>query len=576
MFKKNTKHEQVGIFDWDLIVPNRDKLENSIWNTIKTYVFEKVDESRFSVLYSDKTGRPNAPINSLIALLTIKELHDWSFRELENHLDWHIGVQYACGINIGDKGITLRTITNFIRYLREYQKETGTDLFDLEFKRLVRDQINLFIPESKIARTDSTYVSTNICSYNRLQFLIETIKRVYRILNKKDRKRMDSMYPDYIKSDADNYVYHLRGSDIDEEFRKIAHCHYTINKIFGDKYAENDEWKLFKRIYSEQFKPGKEEDKIELKPSDEMTSSCVRGIDDPEATLRHKSGINHIGYVGNVVETADPENELNLICDATLYPNNVPDNELLADSFDELKEETLPRLEEIHFDAGYGSKIVDEKLAKHSVKGIQTAIKGVRTDHRMDVTLQDGVYYAKCTSDEIVLLERTRKAFKASFPKRRCSTCKHLSQCPVKYLKKYDTYVYYIRKHELSKRLRLTNIKTIPKERQTIRSGVEATVRQFKCRTRAGKTRLRGCYRHKLWFQFTALAINLTRIYQYSSSNPKMVKILFSKALSQFACLLNGLHEMIFRFLIGIIGKGIKYFRKITVYPFGHNVVPNI
>lgn len=456
----------------------------------------------------------------LITLLAIKELFDWSFRELENQMEWHIGVQYACGMEIGESQITLRTITNFLKYLSEYKKETGIDLFGLEFKRLVSDQVNFFNVSTRIARTDSTYVDTNVVAYNRLQLLIEAVKRVYRILDEKDKQLMASQFSAYVSYAADNYVYNLKSSQIQGEFQKIGSCYVELIRLFGDKYAGRDEWETFLRIYAEQFKSG-DDDQPVLKPSDEMDSNCIRGIDDPEATLRYKSGEHYLGFVGQIVETADPENDLNLICDTAVYPNNASDEQMLVDSFDDLKTDIMPELEELHFDGGYGGGILDEKLEKYSVKGIQTGIKGVKTTHRMDVVHEYDKYLVTCPEGNTVELQHAQSGYKAEFSTDLCSNCINREGCPVKYIRKNDVFVYYIQAKQLGKCLRLTNIKTIPAERRTIRCGIEATVRQFKCHTKAGKSRLRGRFRHQLWFQLSAMAINLKRIYNYITEAPK-------------------------------------------------------
>jgi len=551
MHRRNSSHQQRSLFDWDILM-SHSKLEDSIWHTIRQQIFEKVDEDFFSPLYSEKMGRPNTPVNVLVTLLTIKEMYDFTFRELESQMDYHIGVQYACGCGAGEQVTTLRTITNFLKNLRTYHQQTGIDLFDREFSRLVRDQIHTFGLSTKIARTDSTYLRTNICSYNRLQFLIEVVKRVYRILGDEDKKQFALMFPDYVSYDADNYVYNLRGSEIGSEFQKIGNCYYILQSLFGDKYSSDDSWQLYHRVFKEQFRVT-DEDKVELKPSEEMTSDSVRGVDDPEATLRHKGGENIIGFVGNVIETADPENKLNLICDVDLRKNNTPDDQMVAEVFDELKQNILPELDEFHFDAGYGGNLLDEKLEKHNVKGIQNAIRGVKSDHRMHVILEDGSYYAICSEQYKSIIVKTNKGYKAKFLKTRCSGCEHLSKCPVKYLKSFDHYVYYIREPNLARRLRLTNINIIPKERKTLRSGIEATIRQFKCRTKAGKTRLRGCFRHKLWFLLTALGINLKRIYQYTTGMPVKGKLLGSSSLSGiislFCCLIILILTKIWLFL---------------------------
>jgi hypothetical protein len=120
MFKNSFRHKQREIFDWELSLPNQDKLHQSIWHTLRTEVFEKVNESSFRVLYPSHTGGPNSPINEIVTLLVIKELYDWSFREMEDQMYWNIGVLYACGLTIGESAVTIKTLTNFIQSLREY------------------------------------------------------------------------------------------------------------------------------------------------------------------------------------------------------------------------------------------------------------------------------------------------------------------------------------------------------------------------------------------------------------------------------------------------------------------------
>ena len=58
-------------------------------------VFPAIDEERFSVLYSDKASRPNAPVNVIIGALIIKELFDYSDDEIVENLVLDRHLQYA-------------------------------------------------------------------------------------------------------------------------------------------------------------------------------------------------------------------------------------------------------------------------------------------------------------------------------------------------------------------------------------------------------------------------------------------------------------------------------------------------
>jgi len=518
MFKKSYKHKQREIFDWDFSLPNQDKLQSSIWHTFRSEIFEKVDESSFNVLFPSHTGRPNSPINEIVTLLAIKELYDWSFRELEEQMYWNIGVLYACGQSIGTSTVSLRTLTNFIRSLREYQDQTGIDLFNLEFNRLIKSQLERFNINTRIARTDSTQIATNVVAYNRLQLVIESIKRLHRVVSEMDQQYISMLCPDYIKYDADNYVSMLTTDGVKAEFPKAGSMILSMIEKFGAKYEDKPEWQMLIRIFGEQYDVDTSDDdgpKASMKSSDDKSSDDVRAIDDPEATLRHKSGVNNLGYVANVIETCDPEADLNLICDVTLCTNNTSDGEMLRDALDDLVRQRLTELEELHFDGGYGGPILDDKLREHSINCVQTGIRGVKCDASMHVELVKDTYYVTCAEKQRIACVRGRKGYIATFDRSKCELCSRFSKCPATQLKS-GNYVYYLKDNDIPKRLRLSYINTIPMNRRSLRSGVEATIRQFKCKTKAGKTRLRGLYRHKLWFTMLALAINIKRIFNYA------------------------------------------------------------
>ena len=520
MFKKSYKHKQTEIFDWDFSLPNQDKLQKSIWYTLRSEVFDKVDESSFNVLYPSHTGRPNSPINEIVTLLVIKELYDWSFRELEDHMYWNIGVLYACGQSIGTSTVSLRTLTNFIRSLREYQDQTGVDLFNLEFNRLVGKLIKEYKVNTRIARVDSSYFTPNVVAYNRLQLVIESIKRLYRVVSESDQQYLSDLCPEYIKQEADNYVGMLTSEQVKAEFPKTGSCILSIIERFGIKYEQKPEWQMFIRIFREQFDLTVDDDdkpNISMKSSDDKSSSDVRSVDDPSATLRHKSGVNHLGYVGNVIETADPEADLNLISDVDFRTNITSDGQMLLDALDDLVRERLTDLHELHFDGGYGGPTVDTKLKELEINCVQTGIKGVICSASMHLEYVHNTYYVTCAQKQRIACIRRRKGYRATFDRNLCESCPRYGDCPTQKLKESGEFVYYLRDKDILKRLRLSYINTIPEAQRTIRSGIEATIRQFKCKTKAGKTRLRGLYRHKLWFTLLALAINIKRIFNYTT-----------------------------------------------------------
>jgi len=76
-----------------------------------------------------------------------------------------------------------------------------------------------------------------------------------------------------------------------------------------------------------------------------------------------------------VTETANPQNELNLLTDIAVKPNNTDDSDIMNDRIDTLKEKT-PDLKELHTDGGYGSEDNDQKFEELGITHIQTAVRG--------------------------------------------------------------------------------------------------------------------------------------------------------------------------------------------------------
>jgi hypothetical protein len=164
-------------------------------------------------------------------------------------------------------------------------------------------------------------------------------------------------------------------------------------------------------------------------------------------------------------------------------------------------------------------------------------------------------YFITCILQQRVEGIRLKKGYKATFDRSTCKSCTRRDTCPITRLKKSGDFVYYLRDIDILKRLRLSYINTIPDNRKGIRSGIEATIRQFKCRTKAGKTRLRGLYRHKLWFTILALAINIKRICDYSTGVPRKR---IGLCISSFSQVYVGIVKLIRSFLVsfGILSKG--------------------
>src|SRR5699024_3023590 len=139
MFKPGRKEQQVSLDDRFLVFPKYilDALQNSWSEDFYKDIFLKVNEDRFSVLYSATYSRPNKPVNILISLLILKELHNLTDEQLISSLYFDYRYQYALGIEDFEKErICINTLTNFRQRLVEYEVKTNIDLLKIEVDEL--------------------------------------------------------------------------------------------------------------------------------------------------------------------------------------------------------------------------------------------------------------------------------------------------------------------------------------------------------------------------------------------------------------------------------------------------------
>ena len=88
------------------------------------------------------------------------------------------------------------------------------------------------------------------------------------------------------------------------------------------------------------------------KENQELASGSLQSVDDLEASYRTKGKAHYKGYVANITETCDPENEIQLITKVQVAPNNTDDSQLLAEALPNLQERT--DLDTLMTDGGFG------------------------------------------------------------------------------------------------------------------------------------------------------------------------------------------------------------------------------
>lgn len=545
MFRKSESHRQKELFGMSNTFTDRmiKKAQSSEEYHFYNLIFCNIDEELFSVLYSDEKSRPNAPINSLVGALILMNRHGWSFDDLFNQIQFNLLVRMALGLDdLETMPFCRATIFNFQNRLSSHFTSTGDNLLEHVFDNLTAQQLKTLKVKTSIQRTDSTFAASNIRNYTRLQLLVETLQRIERILDDKDRGRFRSHLESYVKNTSGQYIYVLKASDIPHELEKIASAFVWVLNRFQKRYGDHPVFSIFERIMREQFT--RENGRLVPKPPKDLHASFIQSPDDLDATFRDKNGKKSKGQNIHVTETAHPDNELNLLTDIHVTPNNVDDSKALNVRIDSMKEKT-PDLNELHMDAAFGSTDNDEKFEKNQIQPVQTGLRGARSKVNIEINqLPSQDYQVRCPYQQ-ASVQPTRKHFRAFFDASVCLTCPENLKCPVKSTPKGRTLDFMHEDYLRQKRLKARS--KLPEERRKIRNNVEATIREFTCRMPGGKLKTRGHFKAALFAYTVGISSNFGRIFRYLSS-PRADRTLVQEYFKELSCIFFDILKNLFGF----------------------------
>ena len=524
MYRKNKQHLQKSMFGSINSLPEKilKRLEASWAGTFYQHIFVRIDEDGFAVLYSDEPSRPNIPVNVLVGLEILKSGFGWSDEEMYDHFCYDIQVRLALGYrDLGEGHFELRTMYNFRQRLTQHMQETGENLFGQVFEQITDEQLAAFKLKADKLRMDSTMIASNIRETTRVQLLIEVLQRVHRMLEATDQQRYVKEFERYLKGSSGQYVYHVKGEDIGGHLERIGKLMRRLVGELASRYGEESSYRVLQRVFEEHFVV----DGSTLRPKEgqELSASSMQSPDDWESTYRQKRGRKHRGYVVNVTETCNPENDLQLIVKVQTEPNNSDDAAMLDEVLPGLKERT--GVEQMHTDGGYNSPKVDETMREQRVEQVQSAIRGRKPcEEKLGLedfdweTDDDGQpQKVTCPHEQGVAVEPGRKQgrYCASFDASDCATCPFCDQCPSYPLKRTSERVLRFSQQEVDLALRRQRSADARASGQNLRAAVEATVRSVKHPFGNGKVPVRGKPRVSMVVVGSAAMSNVRRIHRY-------------------------------------------------------------
>lgn len=179
---------QISFQSTEYLLTDREKsmLQNSWAKYFSDFVFPRIDEAPFAVLYSTKDSQPNTPVNVQVGALILKELHglsdDGVFTALLFDLRFRVALHTK---DFDEQSMSDRTLGRFRERCRKYEEETGIDLIGDAVRRLSRETAKLMHLDASLKRMDSMMISSNIKNMSRLELLYVTLSNAVRAILKK-------------------------------------------------------------------------------------------------------------------------------------------------------------------------------------------------------------------------------------------------------------------------------------------------------------------------------------------------------------------------------------------------------
>ena len=504
MFKKSEKETQLNAFTSVPTMLERSALkqygDQRHWhNQFREQVVMRIDESIFSVLFNNTTGAPNAPVRTLVGMMILKESFGWSDSQLFEHCRFNLLVRSSlCLFNINDPLPVESTYYLLRKRIYDHQKQNGEDLMGNVFAHITRGQIKEFEVNGRSIRMDSKLIGSNIAIFTRYEIIHQTLCMFYKSLDKSaksklfvvDRKQLELL----MKEESSKTVYHSTKDELKDRLQTIGIL--IFNLLDQLEYLQTELYQLLQRVFNEQYKVI-EDEQIELRSREEISSSSLQSPHDPDSAYRNKGDQTVKGYSVNITETCSTEN-LNLITNVIVEKANTPDTVFVEPAIEGTIEVTGQIVEKVYADGAYQSPNND--ACCENIDMVFTGIQGYESRYDLEMT-PEGL---------LVTDTKTGELMKAVFVKKIKNSKEDRWRITTSSGRKYFNQLA-IRASHLRRQMKGRSLEELHK-----RNNVEATIFQLGYPLRNNKSKYRGLIKQKTWAYCRCLWINLVRILNFT------------------------------------------------------------
>ncbi|MEE4287441.1 MAG: transposase [Mariniphaga sp.] len=504
MFRKSALHTQGNLFSSVPSILGGKSLnqynDNSGWhNQFRKQIVSRIDESIFSVLFSQKMGAPNSPVSQLVGMMILKEAFGWSDSQLFEHCRFNLLVRSALGLfNLDDEVPADSTYYLFRKRVHQYMREKNEDLLQKVFEKVTRGQVKDFEVSGKSIRMDSKLFSSNIAWYSRYEIIHQTFVLFCKTLNESDFLLFSEAEKQQLKllleEEPQKTIYHSTREDIQTRMQTTGILIYKTLLLFSGNNSEA--YQLLRRVFREQYKVEEKDKKIELRPKEEIESDSVQSPHDPDSAYRHKSDQKVKGYSMNVTETIS-DGPLDLITNVNVDKANVADTIFVQPAISSTQAITDTPVEKVYADGAYQSPGNDEFCK--NIDMVFTGIQGAASRYDLEMT-SEGL---------MVTDTKTGERLKATLAKKLKNSTEDRW-----YIRNGKDKVYFNQKAIRTSLLRRV-MKQRPIEESQKRNNVEATIFHVAYPLRSGKSKYRSLIKNQTWAICRCFWVNLVRIIHF-------------------------------------------------------------
>ena len=518
-FKTNSA-QQISLHDITNTLTTREKkmLDKSWAKDFAERIFPIIDENRYNVLYSDKTSRPNTPVNIIIGALILKEIFDLTDDEIIETLMFDIRYRYALHTTSWDEQpLSDKTLSRFRIRCYTYETSTGIDLIHETITELSGEMAAIMKINRKLKRMDSFMVASNIKKLSRLELLYTCISNLVTRLHKQGRDDLlDGLERYYDPDDYNRVVYHNRSADTDTRITQTIADAIALADTCNGGFDGLNEYQLLLRVLNEQtIQDADGCIRLRTKNDGGMNSSILQSPADPDATYREKAGKQHIGYIANVVESTGDHSSV--ITDYRFEQNTHSDSQFVNEKIAELGVQS--ELITIVTDGSYSSAANIAKAAEHKIELVTTDMAGRKSnDIYADFTFNDaGDQLFTCAAGKgpksCSYIKATDQC-RVSFHRSDCADCANKDKCRPKIYKRTAVLVLSKKSSEratLHRKLQTDEYRKLSR----FRNGIESVPSTLRRKYRVDAMPVRGKVRAKLFFGFKIAALNFRKLTKY-------------------------------------------------------------